>query len=62
MKHQDTDPQGVYAGLAPAILKLVARGPTLKAKLKTAMATGSVSRTSDATRAGASDNPNSFKT
>jgi len=59
---QNVNPQGTYAGLAPAILKLVARGPTLRAKPKTAMATEAAAKIAGASRTRASDNPNSLKT
>jgi hypothetical protein len=34
LKYQKINPQGIYAGLAPAIPELAARRPTLSTKLK----------------------------
>jgi len=36
MKQHKMNPKGVYAGLAPAVLVMAARGPALDVKLRTA--------------------------
>jgi hypothetical protein len=38
MQHRKMNPQGVYAGLAPAVLMMASRGPALDARRKPAAA------------------------
>ena len=57
VKYQKINPQGIYAGLVPAIPEQAAHRPTLSTKLKTTIIEAVIAKSRGADRTGSPDNP-----